>query len=110
MRLLRLHFLAEDFFLFFAFFFDALRRFCRLRIADNDLACRIDTHRFQIFNRALALGVKAADGVDLISPQLDADGIFFCQRKNIHNAAADSKLPRRIHLRRLFVAHLDELS
>jgi len=69
------------------------------------LCRRINGDLFQIFQRSLALGIKASDRIDFISPQLDSPGIFFCQRININNPASHRKLSGHFHLPHALIAH-----
>ena len=70
------------------------------------LRSRIDHDLLQRIQRPLAGGVKAADRIHLISPQLDPPGIVLCQGIHIQDAAADSKLARHIDLACHFVSQI----
>ena len=72
------------------------------------LCRRIEGQFIQIFQRALALHIKASNGVYLVVPQLHANRVLFCQRININDAAADSKLSRHLHLSDPFISHTNQ--
>ena len=76
----------------------------------HQLSGGINDNLIQIFNGALALGVEAADGIDLIPPQLDPPGIFLCQGKYIQNSAPDRKLPGHLHLGHALIPQLHQLA
>ena len=79
-------------------------------ITQYKLCCRIYAHTICIFNGFLALAVKKSDGIYLVSPQLNSDRILLRQRKNIKNTTPDRKLPHRLDLILLFIAHTDKCS
>ncbi len=64
-----------------------------------------DADVLQLLHRALAQDIKAADGLDLVSPELDADRIFLGQIKDIDDIAPDRELARPLGLVILFIAH-----
>ena len=68
------------------------------------LICRVDMHGLQVFNGPLAFYIKAADGVDLVVPQLHADRVLLRQRENIQNTAADRELSGRLYLGHAFIS------
>ena len=70
---------------------------------------RINHNLLKILHGALALRVKAADGVHLVVPEFDTPGRFLCQRKNIHDTAPDRELARHLHLPRPLIAEPDQL-
>ena len=76
----------------------------KLGLLPRMLHSRINCDLFQIFQRTLALCVKAADRINLISPQLNSPGILLCQAINIYNTATNGKLPRHFYLSYPFIA------
>ena len=91
-------------------------RFLRRKIIQKRKLCllprmlhsRINCDLLQIFQRTLALRVKAADRINLISPQLNSPGILLCQTINIYNTATNGKLPRQLYLSYPFIAQTDQ--
>ena len=91
-------------------FFDGFQSFFQHFLIKDHLRCRIYGNLFQVFYRTLAFRVKAADGINFISPQFDPDRIIQGQGENIDNAAPDRKLPRSLGLGVAFIAHSQKLS
>ena len=56
----------------------------------------------------LRCDIKITERIDLIAPQLHTDGMFFCQRKDIHDPSTHGKLSRMFHLGHIFIAQHDQ--
>ena len=78
-------------------------------LREDQFCCRIDRDLVHLLDRPLALGIKGADGIHLISPELDPDRDLLRERKDIENSAADRKLSHSIDLTHALIAHVREL-
>ena len=78
-------------------------------LREDQFCCRIDRDLVHLLDRPLALGIKGADGIHLISPELDPDRDLLRERKDIENSAADRKLSHSIDLTHPLIAHVREL-
>ena len=63
----------------------------------RQLAHRDDLGLFQLFDGELCFGVEAADGVNRVAEELDADGRALARRPNVEDAAAHRELADRAH-------------
>ena len=74
-------------------------------LREDQFRCRVDRDLVHLLDRALALGVKRADRVHLVSPDRD----LLRQWEHIQNSAADRKLSHSIDLSHPLIAHVREL-
>ncbi len=75
------------------------------RGGQNDLGRRIKSDRFQFLNGTLTQNIKAADGIDVVAPELDADRILLRQIIDIDDIAADGELAGTVHLVVALISH-----
>ena len=78
-------------------------------LREDQFCCRVDRDLVHLLDRALALGIKRADRVHLVSPEFDPDRDLLRKRKDIENSAADRKLSHSIDLSHPLIAHVREL-
>ena len=78
-------------------------------LCEDQLRRRVDRNLVHLLDRPLALGIKGADGIHLISPELDPDRDLLRQWEHIQNSAADRKLSHAVHLTHALIAHVREL-
>jgi hypothetical protein len=78
-------------------------------LVERKLARRQEAHLVDLVDRALGVGVEAADALDQVVVELDPVGQRAAGRKDIDEAAANAVLARRHDLRDVRVARGDEL-
>ena len=73
-------------------------------LREDQFCCRVDRDLVHLLDRALALGIKRADRVHLVSPEFDPDRDLLRKRKDIENSTADRKLSHSIDSYPMFVS------
>ena len=79
------------------FFRRILRRILGKRLPSPFLRQRHDGRLIERDDRPLGSGVVAADRLDVVADELDADGVVGARRKPVHDAAANAEFAVLIH-------------
>ena len=99
---------SQCFFGLFLLFPDSVNAIGKPCVRQNQLRGRIDLHKLHGLDGSLRLQIEASDGIHLFVEKLNSIGILLRKVKDIHNIAAHSKLPWRIDLEILLIAHADQ--
>jgi hypothetical protein len=77
-------------------------------VARHQLASREDVHLVEVVGRALVVDAEAGQPVDLVAPQVDADGGVGGRREHVDDRTAPGEFPAVLHQLLAPVAELDQ--